>query len=97
MLLFIYSDTFVEGDDLAACSSPSPFTGKETLASKLLAVADKYRLDRLRMMCESYMCKDITIDSVSHILSLADRYHALDLKALCLKFAAENLAGAYFF
>ncbi|KAL8459999.1 hypothetical protein ACS0TY_031780 [Phlomoides rotata] len=44
-------------------------------------------------MCESYLCKDISISSVAHTLALADRYHAAELKAICLKFLAENLTG----
>ncbi|KAL1555130.1 hypothetical protein AAHA92_15608 [Salvia divinorum] len=35
---------------------------------------------------------DISVDSVARILSLADRYHAAEMKPICLKFAAENLA-----
>ncbi|KMZ69660.1 BTB/POZ domain containing protein, expressed [Zostera marina] len=80
MLVFIYSDHFT-------------FTGKEEnlFGSKLLALADKYGLDRLRMLCESFICKDITIDSVCYILSLADQYHAFNLKAVCFKFVDQNL------
>ncbi|CAN1171081.1 BTB/POZ and MATH domain-containing protein 4 [Linum perenne] len=63
------------------------------LEPKLLAAADRYGLDRLRLMCESHLCKDISVDSVATILALADSYHATELKAVCLKFAAENLSG----
>ena len=92
MLHFIYRDTFIEDDVLVASSSPVS-SMSDTLAGKLLAAADKYGLERLRLMCESYLCKDMSVDSVASTLSLADRYHALELKAACLKFAAENLAG----
>src|SRR5574337_334793 len=44
-------------------------------------------------MCESVLCKDISVNSVSHILALADLYHAADLKSVCLKFTAENLVA----
>ncbi|KAG1358710.1 BTB/POZ and MATH domain-containing protein 4 [Cocos nucifera] len=92
MLHFIYRDTFIEDDALAASSSPVSSVS-DTLAGKLLAAADKYGLERLRLMCESYLCKDMSVDSVASTLSLADCYHALELKAACLKFAAENLAA----
>ncbi|KAI3877405.1 hypothetical protein MKX03_026462 [Papaver bracteatum] len=90
MLHFIYKDALIEDEDLvtstASCVS-------DTLVGKLLAAADKYGLVRLRLMCESYLCKDIAINSVATTLALADSYHATELKAVCLKFAAENLAA----
>ncbi|CAL5398568.1 unnamed protein product [Camellia sinensis] len=60
--------------------------------SKLLAAADKYDLGRLRHLCESHLCKYISVNSVAKVLALADRFHATELKAVCLRFAAENLA-----
>ncbi|PKA61319.1 BTB/POZ and MATH domain-containing protein 4 [Apostasia shenzhenica] len=92
MLHFIYKDNLDEDAMCVASGSPSTSIS-DTLAAKLLAVADKYGLGRLRLMCESYMCKDISVDSVASILALADRYHALDLKAACLRFTAENLGA----
>ncbi|KAF9615974.1 hypothetical protein IFM89_027400 [Coptis chinensis] len=44
-------------------------------------------------MCESYLCKDISVNSVAKTLALADRHHAMELKSVCLKFAAENLGA----
>ncbi|KAL6992955.1 BTB/POZ and MATH domain-containing protein 4 [Sarracenia purpurea var. burkii] len=93
LLHFIYRDSFIDDEELLMSSSscmPSVF---ETLVAKLLAVADRYDLARLRMMCESLLCKDISVDSVGNILAMTDRYHALDLQAICLKFAAENLVA----
>ncbi|KAG1333939.1 BTB/POZ and MATH domain-containing protein 4 [Cocos nucifera] len=92
MLHFIYRDTFVEDDALIASSSPVSSVS-DTLAGKLLAAADKYGLERLQLMCESCLCKDISVNSVASTLALADRHHAMELKAACLKFAAENLAA----
>ncbi|KAL5708712.1 BTB/POZ and MATH domain-containing protein 4 [Ranunculus cassubicifolius] len=95
MLHFIYRDTLMEDDDDdIVSSSPSCVSStSDTLVSNLLAAADKYDLDRLRLMCESYLCKDISVNSVAKTLALADRHHAMELKAVCLKFAAENLAA----
>ncbi|OVA16431.1 BTB/POZ-like [Macleaya cordata] len=90
MLHFIYKDTLVEDEELVASSSSCV---SDTLVGKLLAAADKYGLARLRLMCESYLCKDIAVNSVATTLALADSYHATELKAVCLKFAAENLAA----
>ncbi|XP_034893008.1 BTB/POZ and MATH domain-containing protein 5 isoform X1 [Populus alba] len=93
MLHFIYRDTLTEDVDMATSSSSPVCSVSETLTTKLLAAADRYGLDRLRLMCESHLCKDISVNSVSSILALADCHHATELKAVCLKFAAENLAA----
>lgn len=95
MLHFVYRDALDE-DEMIASSSSSPLI-TDTLIAKLLAAADRYDLGRLKRMCESYLCKDISVNSVARILSLADRYHAAELKPICLKFAAENLAGRQHF
>lgn len=65
----------------------------ETLIVKLLAAADKFDLNRLRLLCEFHICKGVSVKSVAKILALADRYNATELKSVCLKFTAENLAG----
>ncbi|KAF5186239.1 BTB/POZ and MATH domain-containing protein [Thalictrum thalictroides] len=93
MLHFIYRDTLMEDEELVSSSSSCASSTSDTLAANLLAAADKYGLDRLRLMCESYLCKDISVNSVAKTLALADRHRAMELKAVCLKFAAENLAA----
>lgn len=93
MLHFIYRDTLIEDEDLVASSSSCAHSTSDTLTAKLLAAADKYGLERLKLMCESYLCKEISVDSVAGTLALANSYHAMKLKAVCLKFAAENLSA----
>ncbi|KAD7116550.1 hypothetical protein R6Q59_006690 [Mikania micrantha] len=61
-------------DELVASSS---FSESDSLIAKLLVAADKYDLVRLSRRCESHLCKDTT---VGRALSLADRYHATELK-----------------
>lgn len=92
MLHFIYRDSLVE-EEMEDTSSSSIPSLTDTLTAKLLAAADRYDLTRLRRVCESHLCKDISVNSVSRILALAERYHATELKAVCLRFAAENLAA----
>lgn len=94
LLYFIYTDNLPEDEKSVTSCSGHALSTSETLLVKLLSVADRYGLDRLRIMCGSHLCKDISVTSVCEILALADRYHAKELKAVCLKFAAENLAGA---
>ncbi|KAL0419448.1 UNVERIFIED_CONTAM: BTB/POZ and MATH domain-containing protein 4 [Sesamum radiatum] len=92
MLQFIYRDELVEDELVASSSSSSPLI-TDTITAKLLAAADRYDLARLRRVCESRLCKDISVNSVAQTLALAERFHAAELKAICLRFAAENLAA----
>lgn len=93
LLHFIYRDTLIEDVEMSVSSPSCVSSVPDTLTAKLLAAADKYSLDRLRLMCESHLCKDISVNSVSKFLALADCHHATELKGVCLRFAAENLAA----
>ncbi|XP_024029227.1 BTB/POZ and MATH domain-containing protein 3 isoform X2 [Morus notabilis] len=55
----------------------------------LLAAADLYNLDRLKLLCESKLCEEINTDTVATTLALAEQHHCPQLKAMCLKFAAN--------
>ncbi|WVZ05537.1 hypothetical protein V8G54_018883 [Vigna mungo] len=63
----------------------------EWYVTKLLAAAHKYDLPRLKLMCESVLCKHISIGSVAQILVISECYDATELKFICLQFSAENL------
>ncbi|KAI4308329.1 hypothetical protein L6164_031413 [Bauhinia variegata] len=93
MLHYIYRDSLTEDTEMSPSSSFIESPVSESLTAKLLAAADSYGLDRLKLMCESRLCKDICVSSVANILTLADNCHATELKVVCLKFAAENLAA----
>ncbi|PWA39405.1 TRAF-like, SKP1/BTB/POZ domain protein [Artemisia annua] len=92
MLHFIYRDEINE-DELVDSTSSSESCVSDSLLAKLLAAVDQYDLCRLKRMCESRFCKDISVSSVGRILALADANHAMELKAICLKFSSENLAA----
>ena len=65
------------------------------MAQHLLAGADRYALERLRLLCEAKLCEDVSINTVATTLALAEQHHCFQLKAVCLKFIAlpENLKG----
>lgn len=65
------------------------------MAQHLLAAADRYALDRLKLLCEAKLCEDIAINTVATTLALAEQHHCFQLKAACLRFIAmpENLKG----
>lgn len=66
------------------------YTGRannlENMAADLLAAADKYALDRLKVTCEEALCNSLTVENVSEILILADLHSAEQLKAQAIEF-----------
>ncbi|XP_057839251.1 BTB/POZ and MATH domain-containing protein 2 [Cryptomeria japonica] len=92
MLHFIYHDTLPDTNELTGFTSTSAAT---LMAQHLLVAADRYGLDRLRLLCEAKLCEEITIDTVATTLAIAEQHHSSQLKSVCLKFAAtpENLGA----
>ena len=58
----------------------------DSMAAELLAAADKYALDRLKVMCEEALCNSLTVENVSEVLILADLHSADQLKAQAIDF-----------
>ncbi|KAI3454300.1 hypothetical protein Pfo_010963 [Paulownia fortunei] len=88
MLWFIYTGTLPEEEQEAVSDSGS-FTLKSFMG-KMLAAADQFELKRLKKICESRILERVSGESVAYMLHLADLYHATELKAACLKYAAGN-------
>lgn len=58
----------------------------DSMAADLLAAADKYALERLKVMCEEALCNNLSVENVSEVLILADRHSAEQLKAQAIEF-----------
>lgn len=94
MLLFIYTDELPDiHDDVDSVALP--LCTHTAMMQHLLAAADLYNLDRLKSLCESKLCEEISIDTVATTLALAEQHHCPQLKAICLKFIVNpsNLGG----
>jgi speckle-type POZ protein len=52
----------------------------------LLASADRYDLQRLKVLCEEKLCEHIDVSSARDIFTLAERYNCCGLKEVCLEF-----------
>lgn len=59
---------------------------EQHLAIELLQAANKYQLDRLKLICEEALNKTLSADSVAEILALADLYNAAQLKNQAIEF-----------
>jgi len=66
------------------------YTGKssnlEKMPGELLAAADKYDLERLKMMCEESLCATLSNETAAEILILADMHSAHQLKIHAIEY-----------
>ncbi|WVZ79012.1 hypothetical protein U9M48_026641 [Paspalum notatum var. saurae] len=83
MLHFIYTDTAPELDD----EDPE---AAATMAQHLLVAADRYGLDRLKLICERKLSGGIDIDTAATTLALAEQHSCALLKAKCVEFIARS-------
>ncbi|KAK1611022.1 hypothetical protein QYE76_034695 [Lolium multiflorum] len=84
MLHFIYTDTAPELDE--------PLEKMVVMAQHLLAAADRYGLDRLKLMCEDRLFRGITVDTAAMTLALAEHHSCSLLKDKCLEFIVSTPA-----
>ncbi|TVU49791.1 hypothetical protein EJB05_01128, partial [Eragrostis curvula] len=59
------------------------------MAQGLLAAAHKYKLDRLRLMCEEMLCERVDMDTVAGSLAVAKEHGCQVLEAMCLEFISR--------
>jgi speckle-type POZ protein len=76
LLQFIYTD------------SP-PLVEAATRAEKLIVAADRYRLDKLKLVCEEALCGHVGMDSVVATLVLAERHSCPVLREACIRFLSS--------
>ncbi|PUZ38998.1 hypothetical protein GQ55_9G242600 [Panicum hallii var. hallii] len=80
LLHFIYTDSLPEtqahDDDEAGA----------TMAQHLLEAADRYDLQRLKLMCEGRLCQHIDVSTVATTLALAEQHCCQGLKEACFAF-----------
>ncbi|XP_076309247.1 protein roadkill-like isoform X3 [Tachypleus tridentatus] len=66
------------------------YTGKspslEKMADDLLAAADKYAIERLKVMCEEALSTNLSVETAADVLILADMHSADQLKAHSIDF-----------
>ncbi|OWM77920.1 BTB/POZ and MATH domain-containing protein 2-like [Punica granatum] len=90
LLHFMYWDGLPDMEELTGLDSKWAST---LMSQHLLAAADRYGLERLRILCEANLCQDVAINTVATTLALAEQHHCFQLKSVCLRFVAmpENL------
>ena len=83
LLQFIYTDWLPDVDDLDVDD-----VGE--FIKLLLVAADRYCMDRMKLICESILSKRLDVESVGNILALADQYHCSSLKDACIEFMLSS-------
>ncbi|KAJ3687077.1 hypothetical protein LUZ61_016241 [Rhynchospora tenuis] len=84
LLDFIYSETIPEFEETDESEK------KHNLAQHLLVAADRYDLERLKIMCENILYGNINKSNVISFLLLAERNNCIHLKEACLKLLASS-------
>lgn len=79
LLHFIYTDSLPALDDLDEAQS-------QEMVKHLLVAADRYAMERMKLMCESILSKRIDVHSVAATLAIADQHHCEKLKDACIGF-----------
>jgi speckle-type POZ protein len=72
LLHFIYTDSLPE--------TIEQDNGGATMAQHLLEAADRYDLQRLKLICEDRLCQQIDVSTVATTLALAEQHHCQALK-----------------
>ncbi|XP_078151112.1 BTB/POZ and MATH domain-containing protein 2-like [Carex rostrata] len=83
LLHYIYTDS------LSKIEQELQFT-HTTLAEKLLAVADQFLVDRLKIICEDILCDKISVENAAMRLVLAEQHNCGRLRNACLEFLADT-------
>ncbi|XP_051185332.1 BTB/POZ and MATH domain-containing protein 1 [Lolium perenne] len=83
LLHFIYTDSLPDLDD---------FEGEDKceMHRHLLVAADRYAMDRLKMICQNILCKNLDVENVATTLALADQHNCDKLKDVCVEFIASS-------
>ncbi|RLN39822.1 hypothetical protein C2845_PM01G42520 [Panicum miliaceum] len=63
---------------------------ESAMTQHLLVAADRYNLERLKLICEDKLCKHIDTGSAATILALAEQHSCQGLKEACFDFLSAS-------
>ncbi|VAI68657.1 unnamed protein product [Triticum turgidum subsp. durum] len=79
LLRFIYKDSLPSVDNL-----------DDDMVKHLLVAADRYAMERMKMICEGILCRSLRVETVATTLALADQHHCSRLKEACIEFIISS-------
>ncbi|CAN6281702.1 unnamed protein product [Urochloa humidicola] len=87
LLHFIYKDSLPTMDDLHLDAEEED---KEEVVKHLLVAADRYAMERMKLLCERILCKKLNVETVATTLALADKHHCNMLKDMCIQYIISS-------
>ncbi|KAK3123048.1 hypothetical protein QOZ80_8AG0622990 [Eleusine coracana subsp. coracana] len=63
---------------------------RETVVNDLLEAADRFGVERLKLMCEHELCKAVSVKNMATMLNFADKHRCDALKDACVEFMATS-------
>ncbi|CAL4916704.1 unnamed protein product [Urochloa decumbens] len=85
LLNFVYTDALPDFQDMEEHEQAA-------MAQHLLVAADRYNLERLKLICEDRLCSHIDTASAATILALAEQHCCPGLKEACFGFLSSPSA-----
>ncbi|CAO2189226.1 unnamed protein product [Urochloa humidicola] len=82
LLRFMYTDSLPPMEDL-------DLPDNEDLVKHMLMAADRYGVERMKLMCESILWKSLDINNAATTLAVADQYHCNNLKNACIGYISS--------
>jgi speckle-type POZ protein len=93
LLHFAYADVLpatTTAELLAAATGNAAIGARMEAARDLIAVADRYGMDRMRLLCERALCEAVVnADTAASTLVLAVRMRCAQLKTFCVEYLAS--------
>ncbi|TVU42592.1 hypothetical protein EJB05_09010, partial [Eragrostis curvula] len=83
LMHFIYTDSLPKMDDLMDAHHCD-------MIQHLLVAADRYAMDRLKLVCQSILCNNLNVETVSSTLALAFQHNCERLKDMCIYFITSS-------
>ncbi|XP_039827220.1 BTB/POZ and MATH domain-containing protein 1-like [Panicum virgatum] len=84
LLHFVYTDSLLEMEGLGEAAAAA------AMAQHLLEAADRYDMQRLKLVCEDRLCRHIDVSTVATTLALAEQHHCQGLKESCYEFLRSS-------
>ncbi|RCV31909.1 hypothetical protein SETIT_6G215800v2 [Setaria italica] len=82
MLQFMYTDVLPGDEELGDCPTE--------MFENLLVAADRYALDRLKLMCAQKLWENVSVETVCDALACAEIYNCPELKGKCIEFVVAD-------
>ncbi|TVU42545.1 hypothetical protein EJB05_08957, partial [Eragrostis curvula] len=83
LLRYIYTEALPDMDGLGTAQTIEKLRA-------LLTAAVRYKMDRLKLVCESALCASLDARTVVATLAVAEQLHLTTLRSACIKFIASS-------